>query len=147
MRKKLIAKPALCVNCRMCEMACSLEKTGMFNPVKARIWIHRNKKGVDMPMICRHCTSAPCKEACPVDAISRDNDKGIVTLNQEECINCNECVAACPFSVVRVDPTTGETFKCDQCGGSPECIKWCPTGAIEFVEQGTIGTSIAADRF
>ena len=61
MRKKLIAKPALCVNCRMCEMACSLEKTGMFNPVKARIWIHRNKKGVDMPMICRHCTSAPCK--------------------------------------------------------------------------------------
>ena len=147
MRKKLIAKPALCVNCRICEMACSLEKTGMFNPVKARIWIHRNKKGVDMPMICRHCTSPPCEKACPADAISRDNETGIVTINADDCINCHECVAACPFSVIRVDPHSGETFKCDQCGGAPECVEWCPTGAIRFVDQGTIGTSSAIDRF
>lgn len=128
-------------------MACSLEKTGTFNPVKARIWIHRNKKGVDMPMICRQCTSPPCQKACPVGAISRDDDKGIVTIKMDDCINCYECVEACPFSAIRVDPSTGETFKCDQCGGAPECVEWCPTGAIKFVDQGTIGTSSAVDRF
>ena len=98
-------------------------------------------------MICRHCTSPPCAKECPVGAISRDDEKGIVSINADECINCHECVAACPFSAIRVDPDTGETFKCDQCGGAPECVEWCPTGAIRFVDQGTIGTSSAADRF
>lgn len=108
----------------------------MFNPVKARVWIHRNKKGLDNPMICRHCTSPPCGEACPTGAILKDKDTGIVTISEEDCINCYECVKACPFSAVRVDPETGDAFKCDLCGGNPECAQWCPTGAITYVDQG-----------
>lgn len=146
MKKKLMARPKLCVNCRICEMACSFEKTGMFNPVKARVWIHRDRKGVDNPMICRHCTSPPCGEACPVGAIIKDKETGIVSISQEDCINCYECVKACPFSAVRVDPESGDAFKCDLCSGNPECVQWCPTEAIKYVDQGAIGTISAADR-
>lgn len=126
-------------------MACSLEKTGMFNPVKARIWVHRNKKGVDMPMICRHCISPRCEKACPVGAIFIDN--GIVRILLEDCIGCYECVNACPFGAIRVDPESGKAFKCELCGGDPECVKWCPTGAIKYVDQGAIGTLNALDKF
>lgn len=145
MRKKLSTKPSLCVNCRICEMTCSFNKTGTFNPVKARIWTHRNHKGVDMPMICRQCTSPPCEKACPVGAISRDNESGIVRISLEECIGCYECVKACPFSAIRVDPE-GQVFKCNLCGGDPECVKWCPTGAIKYVDVGAIGTLSATHR-
>jgi carbon-monoxide dehydrogenase iron sulfur subunit len=147
MRNKLISRPRLCVNCRICEMACSLSKTGVFNPVKARIWIHRNKKGSDMPMICRHCTSPLCEKACPVGAILIDNENGIVRVSLEDCIGCYECVKACPFSAIRVDPDSGYVFKCDLCGGDPECVKWCPTEAIKYVGQGAIGTWSAVDKF
>lgn len=134
MIKKLISKPALCVNCRICEMACSLEKSNMFNPVKARIWIHQGDKEVVTPMICRHCGVPPCEKACPVEAIRKDKQTGIVHLMSDRCIGCYECVGACPFGAVRIDPNTDEVIKCDLCGGDPECVKWCPTGAIQYVD-------------
>jgi len=127
-------------------MACSLSKTGMFNPVKARIWIHRNDKGMDIPMICRHCLSAPCAEACPVGAIFRDNETGIVRISMEECIGCYECVKACPFGAIRIDTEEETVFKCDLCGGDPECAKWCPTGAIKYVERRSVATLSAIEK-
>jgi anaerobic carbon-monoxide dehydrogenase iron sulfur subunit len=130
-------------------MACSLEKAGMFNPVKARIWIQRNKKGQDAPMICRHCVNPPCAKACPVEVdkpIQRDKETGIVSLNFATCIGCYECVTKCPFGAIRVDPHTEEVFKCDLCGGDPECVKWCPTGAIQYVDTKAVGTIRAKDK-
>ena len=149
MGKKFISKHTLCVSCRICEMACALEKSGMFNPVKARIWIHKNKKGLDTPMICRHCLVPPCEKACPVEGqkpIQRNKENGIVSLSQENCIGCYECVKACPFGAVRVDPHTSEAFKCDLCGGDPECVKWCPTGAIQYVDTKAVGTISSMDK-
>jgi len=148
MSMKLVSKPALCVNCRICEMSCSLQKTGTFNPVKARIWIHRSKKGLDTPMICRHCLVPPCEAACPVEGekpIWRDKTTGIVHLSLKRCIGCYECVKACPFGAVRIDPHSGQVLKCDLCGGDPECAKWCPTGAVQYVDTKAIGTLNATD--
>jgi len=39
-------------------------------------------------------------------------------------------VTACQFGMIRIDPETKQAFKCDLCGGDPQCAKWCPTGAI-----------------
>ena len=131
-------------------MACSLEKSGMFSPVKARIWIHKNKKGLDAPMICRHCLSPPCEAACPVEGeekpIRKDKTTGIVYVSLENCIGCYECVKACPFGAMRIDPHSGEVHKCDLCGGDPECVKWCPTGAIQYVDTKALGTLSAMDK-
>ena len=128
-------------------MACSIAKTGMFNPVKSRIWIHRNQKGIDVPMVCRHCISPPCEKACPVAAIVGDSGNGLVRIALERCIGCFECVKACPFGGIRIDPEgAGQVFKCDLCGGNPECVEWCPTGAVQYVEIGVIGTLGALDK-
>ncbi len=149
MPKKLIARPALCVNCRTCEMACSLEKSGMFSPAKARIWIHRNQKGLDVPMICRHCLEPPCEKACPVaedKPIRRDRETGIVRAMGRNCIGCYECVAACPFGAMRIDVLTDQVVKCDLCDGDPECVKWCPTGAIQYVDTKAIGAVTSQNK-
>jgi Fe-S-cluster-containing hydrogenase component 2 len=29
----------------------------------------------------------------------------------------------------------GIAFKCDLCGGDPQCVKFCWTGAIEYVDS------------
>lgn len=129
--KKLVSEPFRCVNCRICEMACSLAKAGLFSPAKARIWIHHDQEGAAIPMICRHCKSSACQKACPVGSISM-NDKDIVILDAEGCIRCYQCVTACPFSALKVDCFTGDAIKCDTCDGDPECVKWCPSGAIIF---------------
>lgn len=130
-------------------MACALEKSGIFSPVKSRIWILRNKKGLDTPMICRQCLNPPCEKACPVEdekPIRKDKNTGIVHFSPATCIGCYECVKACPFGAMRIDPHTGQVFKCDLCGGDPECVKWCPTGAIQYVDTKTIGTLSAMDK-
>lgn len=140
---KIMADPDLCVNCRICEMACSLEKTATFNPSKARIWTDRRDDGPWVQVHCRHCVSAPCEKSCPVDEpkpIWREPAIGIIRLDPQRCIGCCECLRACPFGAVRFDPEDGRAFKCDLCGGDPECVKWCPTGAIRFVDVKVIGT-------
>jgi len=145
MSKKLISKPALCVNCRICEMACAHQKSGVFSPVKARIWIDKNEKGLNEPVICRHCLRPPCARACPSEKgipIQRDRKTGIVRFSNENCVGHHACIGACPFGAMRIDPHTGQVFKCDLCGGDPECVKWCPTGALQYVDVKAIGTVI-----
>ncbi len=41
----------------------------------------------------------PCKAACPVNAITMDQDD-LATINEERCINCGSCVVGCPFGAI-----------------------------------------------
>ncbi len=41
----------------------------------------------------------PCKAACPVNAITMDNDD-LATINEERCINCGSCIVGCPFGAI-----------------------------------------------
>lgn len=144
------AIPDICTGCRMCELMCSLEKTGTINPYRARIRVQRsNENGACKPVICRHCKTPLCQEACPVPgAMCRDENTRAVVLNEEKCIGCRACVEACPFKAIQVGPE-GEVLKCDLCGGDPVCVKYCPrrpaqqfpglpypeTSALEYVES------------
>jgi len=62
-----------CVNCGLCQKAC---------PYHAIVY---------MPV--------PCEEACPVGAITKDDD-GIEHIDKDKCINCGKCITACPFGAV-----------------------------------------------
>ena len=44
-------------------------------------------------------TTVPCEEACPVDAI-RKNERGVAEIDFERCIACGKCFNACPFGAV-----------------------------------------------
>ncbi|MCA1785282.1 MAG: 4Fe-4S dicluster domain-containing protein, partial [Desulfobacteraceae bacterium] len=89
--------------------------------------------GIYIPVICKQCEDAPCMNVCPVRAISRDPDFGFVKVDQEVCIGCRSCVGICPFGAMGYNMTTHQVFKCDLCGGDPQCVRFCDVKAVDFI--------------
>jgi len=109
----------------MCELACAIHKTGIANPLHARIRISKNEKtGVNQPITCRQCDPAPCAEACPEEAIIRDSETGALIIHEDRCIQCGNCVDVCPFGAAQFS-LDGNVIICDLCGGDPMCTKFC----------------------
>lgn len=134
-RPKILRVDAnLCAGCQACAMACSFVKEGAFSLTKSRIEIKTNEsKCFSVPTICEHCIEPPCISACPVNAITRDEISGIVKIDEEVCTGCGECEDACPFDSIKI--RDGIAFKCDLCGGDPECVKVCYPCALQYVEK------------
>jgi carbon-monoxide dehydrogenase iron sulfur subunit len=63
-------------------------------------------------------------------------------VNERECIGCQQCVEGCAkifdISRVRFNPVKHVVTKCTLCGGAPQCVRFCPVGAIMYAssEQG-----------
>ncbi len=140
MAKILFVDDKKCSGCRLCEMYCSLTKSGTCNPEKSRVRVIKwEEKGINVPVLCQHCHEAPCLIACPVKAITRDEANLTVVLDSDVCIGCHTCLAVCPFGALSIEPTDGSVIKCDQCGGDPICAKICPSRAIEYIEADRLG--------
>lgn len=56
------------------------------------------------------------------------------------CLGCGDCVAACQFGALSMDPQTGlpvvDEEKCTACG---KCVKACPRNIIELRKKGPKG--------
>ncbi|MBI4283615.1 MAG: 4Fe-4S dicluster domain-containing protein [Chloroflexi bacterium] len=120
-----------CVGCRLCVMICSLVKEGECSATGARIRIIRDEEfGNNLVAVCTQCAEAYCVESCPVSALSRDPETGAVLVDEGLCNGCEACIAACPIGAIYLDKDKGTIFKCDLCGGDPECVKFCSREAI-----------------
>ncbi|HWP98010.1 MAG TPA: 4Fe-4S dicluster domain-containing protein [Syntrophomonadaceae bacterium] len=127
-----------CVGCGTCEMVCSLVHEQACSPALSRIRVVRyRKEAYNVPVTCASCERPPCLDICPVGAIHKDRDSGEVSVWDEICIGCRQCSQACPFGHMNYNVQKGIAFKCDHCGGDPQCVKFCWTGAIEFLPQET----------
>ena len=124
---------ARCTACKACEMACSFTKEGAFVPSLSRIRVMQlHDVGMNVPVVCVNCVTAPCIPACPVGAIYRDASVPVVRLNEEQCIGCRACVRACPFGAADMNEERGVAIICDLCDGQPACVSHCMYGALSF---------------
>ena len=129
-----------CIGCHACTVACKSENevpVGNF-----RTWVKYVEKG-SFPTVrrhftvlrCNHCDAAPCVEICPVNALSKREDK-IVDLDRDLCIGCRSCMQACPYDALYLNEDTGVAEKCHYCahrterGLEPACVVVCPEEAI-----------------
>lgn len=115
-----------------------------------------------MPKPCQHCDNPPCVSVCPVDATFKRQD-GIVLIDNERCIGCRFCMAACPYSArmfhwrepvaagqdqgneynveLNVPQKKGTISKClfsaDRLrdGMLPYCVSACPNGVFYFGDE------------
>ena len=90
-----------------------------------------------MSDVCKHCVRAGCLEVCPTGAIIR-TEFDTVVIQSDVCNGCRDCIGACPFGVIDINPASGTAQKCTLCydrlqvGLEPACSKACPTDSINF---------------
>ncbi|MDX9715009.1 MAG: 4Fe-4S dicluster domain-containing protein [Dissulfurispiraceae bacterium] len=89
-----------------------------------------------LPLMCNHCTKPACLEACPVDAIYKRKEDGIVLIDQQKCVGAQECIRACPYAKIYFNQAVTKSNKCIGCypriekGVSPACVAQCPGRAM-----------------
>ena len=126
-----------CIDCRACLVACRAE-----NDVEipyTRIWVRDlGLKGefpelsrTYVPYNCMHCEEPPCVDVCTSGATYKDQETGLVLVDQDACIGCGFCVDACPYDARHLDKARGVVDKCNACaqrveiGQSPACVATC----------------------
>jgi Fe-S-cluster-containing dehydrogenase component len=99
-----------CVGCGACAFACKAENnTRDRGNGQSHNWADFLMKTEGtfpnvthwvMPVLCNHCTDAPCVKACPVEPKAMfKTPEGITMHDQSLCIGCRMCQEACPYSV------------------------------------------------
>ena len=137
MSKSLVVDLEKCTGCRTCEMACSFMHYGEYNPVKSAIQVSIfSENAFFVPVVCFQCKKPFCEEVCPTGALSKNELDGafVVLVDKDKCVGCKMCTMACPFGCITIGQDA-IAKKCNLCGGQPECVVFCPTGAIEFKDE------------
>jgi carbon-monoxide dehydrogenase iron sulfur subunit len=110
------------------------EKT--FNPTKSRIRALRMGPLNNLAVTCRHCEDPACIAACPREALSQEENTGIILIDEQACNGCAWCISACKFGAMMIHPDRKVVFTCNSCKDQPDgpqCVKWCPEEALTFV--------------
>jgi carbon-monoxide dehydrogenase iron sulfur subunit len=131
------ALPDLCTGCQSCEMVCSLSHEGTCSPSLSRIQVRKwGEIAVHIPIVCQHCTDAPCITVCPTRARKRIAETQAVITDTQWCVGCKSCIYACPYGAPVIHPRLRKTMTCDLCGGNPLCVEACTVGALSYGSEG-----------
>lgn len=87
-----------CDGCKKCTDACQTTHHLPQSFEWIKVFEMKDKTGTQyfMPRPCMHCENAPCLRVCPVGATFKDAE-GVVLVDQQRCIGCRMCMAACPY--------------------------------------------------
>jgi Fe-S-cluster-containing dehydrogenase component len=161
----MVVDLAKCRNARKCISAC--QGAHHLRPYEYHINTlvmqdNENTPAYFMPKPCQHCDNPPCVSVCPVDATFKRQD-GIVLIDNQRCIGCRFCMAACPYSArmfhwqepkdavadsekeynieLNVPQKKGTISKClfsaDRLRENmlPYCVSACPNGVYYFGDE------------
>jgi Fe-S-cluster-containing dehydrogenase component len=161
----LVVDLAKCRNARKCMAAC--QQHHQLKPEQHHLNVLQMQTDeftapYYMPKHCQHCDNPPCTKVCPVNATFKRKD-GIVLIDNERCIGCRFCIAACPYSArvfnwleprdsekyigvtynieANVPQKKGTISKClfsaDRLrdGKLPTCVSACPNGTYWFGDR------------
>lgn len=141
----------LCAGCRTCMIACSLNKWGVVNPEMSNLFIKTDLLGgyISEAYICQQCPGAECVAVCPTGACHVDPNTGARVIDPEICVGCKLCMNACPCtpSNIRYNAEKNVCFKCDLCGGDPQCVGNCACAALScsWIEAEDDGSHVTTD--
>jgi len=138
---------ARCTGCYTCVVAC---KNWHDVPAGPASWIRVitiERGRYPDPLVahltspCYHCAEPICVSICPVNAINKKKQDGIVIVDKEVCLGrdyCQLCLETCPYDVPQFGAEANAKMqKCDLCmdrwaeGKKPICISSCPTRALD----------------
>lgn len=136
-----------CIGCHTCAVACA----DWHDTEEKAKWLRVTtiEQG-DFPDVfvsflalpCCHCEQPDCVAACPVGAIAKRTEDGIVVVARELCLGknkCDLCLQACPYQVPQFgSEDNAKMQKCNLClervtqNQQPICIEACPMWALDF---------------
>lgn len=108
-----------CLGCDSCTVSCKAENRTppgvSYNVViEEEIGEFPNVTRVNIPRPCMQCDVPPCVGVCPVEATYKREEDGIVVIDDERCIGCRYCIAACPYGARYFD--FGESYEAEMQG-------------------------------
>lgn len=149
MSKGLLYDATMCIGCKACEQACAEKNKLPYTEAIAAEDVQSDHKFTTvvtrdekfMRHLCMNCADPACASVCPVGAL-RKTAAGPVIYEEDRCMGCRYCMAACPFGVPKYewDKLLPRIRKCTMCAdrvaaGQPTaCAEACPTGATKFGE-------------
>lgn len=109
-----------CSGCRLCEALCSLFHLGAVNTEKSAIRIEKDDldTSLNTPFVCRQCKNMKCLEG----------EKAVPEVEKKKFIWPARRSGKCPFQSLNL--FKNKSYHCDLCGGNPQCVKACTTGAL-----------------
>ncbi len=148
-----------CIGCHTCEVACiaenntfpqssplaikvvSAEKANRRIVIEKESGVYPSPKRDFITMSCHHCNEPSCLKSCPVDAISKRANDGVVLIDLDKCIGCRYCVWSCPYGAPKFDVSSGKVEKCTFCahrldeGLQPACVTACVGRALDVIQD------------
>ncbi len=117
-----------CTGCGLCENICSLSHNGFVNKKMSAVRIALDDLGdsVHIPNLCLQCTNMKCLESENLTSEEQKIEKTkFIWLNPQRVISC-------PFNGCFL--YEGKVYRCDLCGGDPQCVKVCTQKALSLKE-------------
>ena len=135
-------------------MMCSLYHEGDVGPALSRSGIVRDPFTYDFTFnVCQQCSYPACYFACPLRDRARliESRTGIVYVDEDECIGCGSCIAACQFEPPRttMHPEKRVALNCDRCmerDEGPICVEYLHHECAELFERATTPESPETSR-
>ena len=110
-----------CIGCRTCQVACKdRHNIQIAGPRLRRVDSFEAGTYPDggvfhTTISCNHCDNPACTAACPTGAMYKDEATGVVLHDDDMCIRCQTCVRVCPYGAPQFIEQDDLIVKCDTC--------------------------------